>query len=163
MTKREVYFQIKSDANTTETIDYKVVAPAGSASDKNVMPFFKRMAGCFERYRFTSFAIEYVPVASSYTSGTLVVGFEWETTNKPSSYAQVATLSPCMSTAVYTARRVALPSSRMNALLWYDAETSTTYPFAVVWAALHDSSTASKSLGVLYAHYTVEFMGTRGE
>lgn len=127
------------------------------------MPFFKKIAACWERYRFTDFVLEYVPVASSYTSGTFVAGIEWDTGKKATSYAATATLSPLLKCAVYQMREMVIPKTRLNALLWYDTEKSESFPFAITWAVLHDAEAIDKAMGVLYVRYTVQFMGTRGE
>lgn len=162
ITKCEPIWVVNMPANKTENVDYKAIL--GKSVDTDTMPWFRKLASCFERVRFSRFDLEYIPTASAMTTGTIVVGMDWDGPGtSATTFAQVASFSPTMTTSVGQKAELRIPASRLNSRLWYDLENDTAAePFAsVVSAVLMDSSPTKKAVGIVYVHYTAHFMGTR--
>lgn len=136
------------------------------SDDVEAFPFLRKMAKLFDRIRWNSLLVEYVPVASALTGGNVVLGMDWGAASITSNtYGKIATTSPNVSTPVSKGRVMTLPKSQLMVVKYYPTDETETISSentvgSIVWGVMGDAPTTDKALGILRVTYSVTLQGT---
>lgn len=146
------------------------------------LTWLKGVSGNFEKYRWTSFVVEYVPDVGTTNDGSLALGIDWGTSNAKAGvmfngkegmladakYTRqiILAMTPSLVTPFWKPAVIRVPGNVLQTRRWYSVPTA-----AVTSATLEDqgpgfiayyaSGKASLEVGDLWVSYGLEFAGTR--
>lgn len=156
---------VKLKANNTEGVG-GVHLSFAKTDDIEAFPFLRKMVKLFDRIRWNSIVVEYVPIASALTGGNVVIGMDWGAASITSNtYGKIATTSPNTSTPVSKGRVMTLPKSQLMVVKYYPTDEAETVSSentvgSIVWGVMGDAPTTDKALGILRITYSVTLQGT---
>lgn len=144
-------------------------------------PWLSKISVAFEKYRWLSFVVEYIPDVGTTTDGSVALGVDWGTSDAKvgvsllgdpivvsASYtrAKVVAMTPSLVTPNWKSAKLRLPANMLQSRLWYDsptsAPTSSYADYAPGFLAYYATGPSSKSVGDIWVSYKVVMSGTRG-
>lgn len=121
----------------------------------------------FDRYRWDSVVLEYVPGVGTTTSGFVAYGMDWglpvSSTLKPDR-DQVLACTPVVDNPVWQRSKFWLPKDQLQSRKWYSLDIDITKdpldacPGSILW---HTTSRTAGTLGEIWIEYRVTLQGTR--
>lgn len=91
-------------------------------------PWLKNLAKAFERVKWISARVEYIPLVGTTVNGSVAVGFDWavptDKVNSAPTRAGILAHTPSFDTAVWRKASFVLPSSRLQSRTWYELEAT---------------------------------------
>lgn len=145
-------------------------------------PWLAKLGACFEKYRWISLVLEYIPDVGTTTDGSIALGMDWgtqsnsslcsalgwETMARDEAYdrAEILALTPSQVTPLWKPARFGLPVAQLQSRRWYTVPTaavaSSVDDFGPGFLAYYCSgASAKKVVGDVWVSYRVEFAGTR--
>lgn len=147
-------------------------------------PWLSNVSKCFERIRWRSCRLEYRPAVGANTDGTIAGGIDWGAKSAKASLLiiggklalqetaavardQVLATTPCFDGPVW--QRVPnfqVPAARLQSRAWYEIPPDASSDIPVYDQSpgtllYHAQSSANKTVGEFWVHYTVVLSGTR--
>lgn len=145
------------------------------------MPWLKNLSKCFERYRWNSLTVQYIPDVGATKDGSIAMGIDWDQSNVSSQsfglkdevwgsgdYDRlgVVSLTPSQVTPLWKPASIALPKGLLQSRKWYTAPSKDDVPespsdFGTGFLAVFASSSDAMVVGDVWVSYSVTFAGTR--
>lgn len=128
-----------------------------------VLSWLQKVFVAFERIEWVSATLLYKPFVSASTSGSIAVGFDWDSTvsNASSvSRASVQASTPVYESPVWQNGRVVLPRKMLMTRRYYSkvgSESIDLQPCQIIWAV---AGASAATLGELWLEYKVKLSGT---
>lgn len=130
------------------------------------LPFLAGFTKMFDRYVYHRIRIVYRPSCGSTTSGSLIVGIDWDSKKSANlTYKVISNLTPVMDLPLWQGGTLVLPPSKLMTRKEYIINTDDTDEFDstpgfVCFAA---TGATAQTAGHLWIDYDISFFGTKVE
>lgn len=122
------------------------------------------IAKCFERVTWHSCKILWKPLKSATTSGSMVMGVDWDsqTNSQEQDYAHIVACTPSIEVPIWQQAVLVLPSSRLQTRKEYNLGNKDDFDAMPGYIMYTSSGIAEKgTYGHLWVEYDVSFFGTQ--
>lgn len=159
ITRTELVCEVKTDANGDGSFT-KYLGP-DTTNTTTQFPFLSVLSVNFERFRFLNLSLHYVSSVGSTTDGTIAYGVDWNSTTKAPTLANTVAQTPSCQHAVWvdtTSRPMHCNRALLQSKPWYDTDdVKTDRPGTLL---VYASGSPNKTMGTIWARYTVQLAGT---
>lgn len=144
-------------------------------------PWLAKLSKSFERYRWNSLSIHYIPDVGTSKDGSIAIGIDWDTETKPATgqllrhpgwlagkdYTResVVALTPSVVTPLWKPYTMVVPKDLLQSRAWYTVPDSATVPsnptdYGTGSVAIVGTASSAVLAGDLWVTYNVTFAGT---
>lgn len=133
------------------------------APSTTVLSWLQKVFVAFERIEWVHATLLYKPFVSASTSGSIAVGFDWDSTVASAASVTRATVqasTPVYESPVWQNGRVTLPKKMLMTRRYYSkvgSESIDVQPCQVIWAT---AGASAATIGELWLEYKVKLSGT---